>query len=91
MDVARVTGILLGIASSVLGLYGLVHLKPLPLSARLGTLAPVDRNQDGRISATEWTQVGRDSAAMVALDSNKSGFIEPAEAKRRRRPAGGAH
>ena len=91
MNVARITGTLLGVASSVLGLYGLIHLKPLPLSARLGALAPVDRNQDGRISTTEWTQAGRAPAAMVALDSNKSGFIEPVEAKRRRKAVGGAH
>ncbi|MEO9131493.1 MAG: hypothetical protein ABI240_09815 [Sphingomonas sp.] len=89
MDLPRTAGIALGLASTLLGLYGLVHVKPLPLSARLGALAPLDRNQDGRISATEWAQAGRAPAAMAALDINKNGFIEPAEARARRKPPGG--
>lgn len=89
MRYARLAGIALGGASTLLGLYGLIHLKPLPLSARLGALAPIDRNQDGRISASEWVQVGRAPEAMAKLDVNKSSFIEPDEVRSRRKPAGG--
>jgi hypothetical protein len=90
MDLPRAAGIGLGLASTLLGLYGLLHTKPLPLSARLGALAPVDRNHDGRISATEWAQAGKPAAAMAALDKNHNGFVEPAEA-RSRQPARGGH
>lgn len=89
MNVWRMVGIALGLASTLLGLYGLIHLKPLPLSARLGALAPIDRNQDGRISPSEWAQAGRAREAMAKLDVNRNGFIEPAEARTRRKPAGG--
>ena len=91
MDLARMAGIALGVSSTLIGVYGLVHVKPLPLSARLGALAPIDRNQDGRISSTEWAQAGRLPAAMAALDADNNGFIEPAEARARRKAAGRGH
>jgi hypothetical protein len=89
MDLPRLAGIGFGLASTLLGSYGLLHVKPLPLSARLGALAEVDRNHDGRISATEWAQAGRAPSAMAALDANKDDFVEPAEARSSRRTRGG--
>ncbi|MEH3105793.1 MAG: hypothetical protein PGN09_00485 [Sphingomonas fennica] len=82
-------GIALGLISTLLGLYGLLHVRPLPLSARLGAMAPIDRNQDGRISASEWAEAGRTPADMARLDVDGDGFIGPAESRPRRKPAGG--
>jgi len=84
MDVGRATGVGLALASTLLGLYGLLNAKPLPLSARLGAMAPLDGNEDGRISPDEWAKAGRPAAAMAALDTDHDGFIEPREARRRR-------
>jgi hypothetical protein len=89
MNLPRMAGVALGLISTLLGLYGLLHVEPLPLSAKLGALAPIDRNQDGRISVTEWAQAGRAPAEMVKLDANRDGFIAPAESRPRRKPAGG--
>jgi len=86
MRVVRAVGVGVALASTVLGLYGLYHTKPLPLSQQLGEMAPLDRNDDGRISAAEWGEAGRSPAEMAPLDTNKDGFIEPQEA----RPKSGA-
>jgi len=83
MDVGRVAGLGLGLASTLLGLYGLANTKPLPPSARLGMLAPLDLNNDGRLSADEWARAGRKPEAMAAMDTDHDGFIEPKEARRR--------
>jgi hypothetical protein len=89
MDLARVAGLGFGLASTLLGSYGLLHVKPLPLSSRLGALAPADRNEDGRISASEWEEDGHPPAAMAALDRNGNGYVEPAEARSRQAARGG--
>jgi hypothetical protein len=89
MNLPRMAGVALGLISTLLGLYGLLHVKPLPLSARLGALAPIDRNQDGRVSVTEWMQAGRAPVEMEKLDVDRDGFIGPAESRPRRKPAGG--
>lgn len=89
MNLPRMAGVALGLISSLLGLYGLLHVKPLPLSARLGALAQLDRNQDGRISVTEWAQAGRSLPDMTKLDVDRDGFIGPAESRPHRKPAGG--
>ena len=84
MDRPQMAGIGFAIASAALGAIGLLHSKPLPLSARLGELASVDANNDGRISRREWSAAGRDAAALDARDTNHNGFLEPAEVKPRR-------
>ena len=89
MNRPRMAGIILGGASSVLGLYGLVHTKPLPLSARLGALSEIDTNRDGRISTAEWAKAKRPNAEMATLDTDHNGFIEPIEARSRRAPTKG--
>ena len=83
MDVGRAAGLSFGLASTLLGIYGLANTEPLPLSARLGLLAPLDLSNDGRISAEEWAKAGRTPESMAALDTNHDGFIEPKEARRR--------
>jgi hypothetical protein len=83
MGVARIVGVLLGLASTLLGLYGLINAKPLPLSARLGAMAPLDLDHDGRLTPAEWAKAGRTPAAMAALDTNHDNIIEPKEARRR--------
>lgn len=88
MDLPRYAGLGFAALSTLLGAYGLLHVKPLPLSARLGALAELDRNADGRISSAEWRQAGRPDAAMSALDANHDDYIEPAEAKRARAKRG---
>ena len=82
MQVGRIVGMLLGLASTLLGLYGLINAKPLPLSARLGAMAPLDLNSDGRLTPDEWAKAGRSPEAMAALDTNHDGIIEPKEARR---------
>ena len=84
-----VTAIALAIASTALGIYGLHGSKALPPSARLGEMAGLDRNGDGRISAAEWNAAGRTPSAMAKLDTDRSGYLEPAETRRRRAAAGG--
>lgn len=84
MDRPQMAGLAFAVASAVLGTIGLVHTKPLPLSARLGQLAPLDANNDGRLSRAEWTGAGRPIAAFAALDTNSNAYLEPAEAKPRR-------
>lgn len=89
MDLPRWVGLGCAVASTLLGAYGLLHVKPLPLSARLGALAPLDRNEDGRISRAEWQQAGRSPASMAALDADHDGYVEPGEARRSRSARGG--
>lgn len=84
MNRPQMAGLAFAIASAVLGAIGLFHSKPLPLSARLGALAPLDANNDGRLSRAEWTSVGRESATFEALDTNKNAYLEPDEVKPRR-------
>jgi len=86
VDAGHFVGLGLGLASTLLGFYGLANTKPLPPSARLGQLASLDLNNDGRLSPDEWAKAGRTPAAMAAMDTNHDGFIEPKEA---RRPARG--
>jgi hypothetical protein len=88
MQIARMAGLMLALASTLLGLYGLINAKPLPLSARLGAMASLDLNDDGRLTPDEWAKAGRTPAAMAALDTNHDNIIEPKEA-RRRQPRGG--
>jgi len=88
MDVGRVMGLGLGLASTLLGLYGLANTKPLPPSARLGQLAALDLDNDGRLSSDEWAKAGRTPEAMAAMDINHDGFIEPKEARRPARRQG---
>lgn len=90
MDRPQMAGICFAIASAVLGAIGLLQSKPLPLSARLGEMAPIDANNDGRISASEWKSAGRAVPALNALDSDHDGYLEPGEVKRRR-GAGARH
>jgi hypothetical protein len=89
MDVPQTAGIVLSLAASAVGVHGLLNTKPLPLSARLGALAPLDRNQDGRISVAEWKLAGRPASALAALDKNKDGYVEPEEVKPPRQRSGG--
>jgi hypothetical protein len=84
MDRPQMAGLAFAVASAVLGTIGLVHTKPLPLSARLGQLAPMDANNDGRLSALEWTPSGRARSEFEALDTNRNAYLEPAEVKPRR-------
>ena len=88
MQIARMAGLMLALASTLLGLYGLINAKPLPLSARLGAMASLDLNDDGRLTPDEWAKAGRTPEAMAALDTNHDNIIEPKEA-RRRQPRGG--
>ena len=89
MDVPRFAGIVLGLAASAVGVQGILNTKPLPLSARLGAMAPFDRNQDGRISVAEWELAGRPASAMLVLDKNKNGYVEPEEVRSPRQRSGG--
>ena len=84
MNRPQMAGLGFAIASAVLGAIGLFHSKPLPLSARLGALAPLDANNDGRLSSAEWVSAGRDTAQFQALDTNSNSYLEPDEAKPRR-------
>lgn len=84
MNRPQMAGMGFAIASAVLGAIGLFHSKPLPLSARLGELAPLDANSDGRLSRAEWASAGRDAAQFEALNSNNNGYLEPDEVKPRR-------
>jgi hypothetical protein len=76
------------IVSAVLGSIGLANTRPLPPSAKLGALAPIDTSNDGRISAAEWRAAGRDPAAMAKLDKNHDGMLDPKEVKAGRRSGG---
>ena len=84
MDRPQMAGLAFAVASAVLGTIGLVHTKPLPLSARLGQLAPLDTNNDGRLSALEWTSSGRVRSEFEALDTNRNAYLEPSEVQPRR-------
>ena len=81
MDRWQTLGLILAVASAIIGAAGLLNSKPLPHSARLGDLASVDVNNDGRISASEWTKSDRHPAQFEALDANKDGFLGPDEAQ----------
>ena len=88
MDRPQLAGIVFGIAASVVGAYGLIQTKPLPLSAKLGVFAPLDRNDDGRVSGTEWQAAGREQTGFSTLDKNRDGFVGPKEVPRKRRGGG---
>ena len=84
MNRPQMAGLAFAIASAALGGIGLFHSKPLPLSARLGAHAPLDTNNDGRLSSAEWASAGREATAFEALDINSNAYLEPAEVKPRR-------
>jgi hypothetical protein len=80
MDRPQMLGMGVAIASTILGAIGVANTRPLPPSARLGALAAVDTNNDGRISRAEWRAAGRASAGFAALDKNHDGSLSPSEA-----------
>lgn len=80
----QLAGMGFAVAAAILGAIGLWRSEPLPLSARLGKMAPLDANEDGRISSREWTSAGRAASAMQALDASRNGYLEPAEVDPRR-------
>lgn len=82
-------GLCFAIASAALGTAGLLKTRPLPPSARLGAMAPMDANNDGRLSASEWIKARRAEPAMRTLDKNHSGYLEPDEVRPRRGGGGG--
>lgn len=81
MNRPQLAGIILAVMSTATGTYGLMQSKPLPPSAKLGAMAPLDRNNDGRISGEEWAQGGRPAAEKIARDANGNGYLEPAEVR----------
>lgn len=79
MDRWQIVGVGLAVASAGIGAVGLFHIKPLPLSAKLGAMAPLDTNSDGRLSANEWVSSGRAEEKMRSLDANGNGYLDPEE------------
>ncbi len=90
MDRWQATGLVFALTSGALGTIGLLNSKPLPPSAHLGRLAPLDKNDDGRLSASEWRAAGRDAGRMRIMDGNGNGFLEPTEIRPRRTAGEGA-
>lgn len=79
MDRWQLLGVGLAVASAGIGAVGLLHTEPLPLSAKLGTLAPLDTNGDGRLSKNEWVSSGKAEDEMSSLDANGNGYLDPEE------------
>lgn len=80
----QLIGMLFAVAAAGVGTIGLLNTERLPPSARLGAMAKLDGDGDGRVSLAEWTAAGRNQAAFIELDRDGSGLLEPTEAKARR-------
>ena len=84
MNWPQLMGLGCAVASTFVGTFGLLQVEPLPPSARLGALAPLDSDGDGKLSRAEWASGGRDAASLEAQDTNRNGSLEPAEVRPRR-------
>ena len=88
MDRWQAIGLGFAVASFTFGTIGLVRTEALPASARLGVHGPLDANSDGRLSLSEWRADGRLEEAFLALDVDKSDYLEPEEARLAENPEG---
>ena len=89
MDRWQAIGLGFAVASFAFGTIGLVRTEPLPLSAQLGVLGPLDANSDGRLSLTEWRSDDRSEDDFSALDANTNDYLEPDEARLADKPDAG--
>ena len=83
MNRPQMVGIGFAVAAAAVGTTGLLQSERLPLSARLGDLAPLDVNSDGRLSGNEWQSAERPAETLEKLDSNGDGFLDPSEVEAR--------
>jgi hypothetical protein len=49
------------------------------VAATVAAFQKVDTNQNRQISATEWTDAGRNADVFVAIDRNNNGQVSPME------------